>query len=75
MKNKEIINHTDLVVGISVCDDNNNVGTVKECSDLHNVNVHYDNGGSGLYCIIESCHEYDPLYHYKHKKRNNKLTR
>ena len=71
-----IVSHSNLVIGMRVMDDEGNVGTVKECEDIHNVFVEYDNGGSGLHCLIEECIEtttinsqlvemphYDPLYY------------
>ena len=43
---KHIVSHSNLVIGMRVQDDEGNVGTVKECEDIHNVFVEYDNGGS-----------------------------
>jgi hypothetical protein len=73
---KHIVSHSDLVIGMRVQDDDGNIGTVKECEDIHNIFVYYDNGGSGLHCLVEGCIEtktingklieipqYDPLYH------------
>ena len=72
----QIVNLNNLVNGMRVQDGEGNIGTVKECEDLHNVFVKYDNGGSGLHCLIEGCIEtktindqlveishYDPLYY------------
>jgi len=71
-----IVSHSNLVIGMKVQDGEGNVGTVKECEDIHNVFVEYDNGGSGLHCLVEGCIEtttingqlvemphYDPLYY------------
>jgi hypothetical protein len=39
-------------------------GTVKECTDPHNVLIEFDNGGSGLYCMDQDCNDRDftPIY-------------
>ena len=53
----QIVNLNNLVNGMRVQDGEGNIGTVKECGDIHNVFVKYDNGGSGLHCLIEGCIE------------------
>lgn len=71
-----IVSHSNLVNGMRVHNAEGDVGTVKECEDIHNVFVEYDNGGSGLHCLVEGCIEtttingqlveiphYDPLYY------------
>ena len=71
-----IVSQNNLFIGMRVQDNECNVGTVKECEDIHNVFVEYDNGGSGLHCLVEGCIEtttingelvemlhYDPLYY------------
>ena len=71
-----IVSHSNLVIGMRVQDNEGNVGIVKECEDIHNVLVEYDNGGSGLHCLVEGCADtktindeqfeipyYDPLYY------------
>ena len=35
-------------------------GIVKNVSDIHNVFVEYEDGGSGLYCLDYNCKEFDP---------------
>lgn len=65
---KSLVKPIDLTVGLRVEDSVGIKGKVIECSDIHNVLVEYDMGGSGLYCISEKCcdmkaKEYDPLYH------------
>ena len=73
---KHIVSHSILVNGMRVQDGEGNVGTVKECEDIHNVFVEYDNGGSGFHCLVEGCTDtttindeqfeiphYDPLYY------------
>lgn len=67
----------ELYIGMRVQDDEGNIGTVKECYDIHNIFVKFDNGGTGLYCLIEGCADnirindediaipyYTPLYPY-----------
>jgi hypothetical protein len=47
----------DLSVGTKVYDkDFDCIGTVTECSDIHNVKVKFEDG-MGLYCLQESCKE------------------
>lgn len=75
--NRKVIAHSELFIGMLVQDEDGDVGTVKECGDIHNVIVEYE-GGLGLYCLLEGCTEevemivdgkiaiiphYDPLYH------------
>jgi hypothetical protein len=39
--------------------DMNVIGTIKECTDIHNVEVIYDKEkGSGLYCLDINCEEF-----------------
>lgn len=47
--------------GDIVMDNDGNTGMVIEAGDIHNILVQFDNGGSGLYCMVESCDHYDPL--------------
>ena len=49
--NIPVVSHSNLTVGMRVKDREGNIGTVKECDDIHNVFVEYDNGGSGLHCL------------------------
>lgn len=66
---------TDIRVGMKVIDRDGITGIVKDCKDIHNILVKYENGGSGLYCLVEGCADettindqvveiphYDPLY-------------
>lgn len=48
-------------VGDTVKDSDGTVGKVIESSDSHNIFVQFDNGGSGLYCVVPTCNHYDPL--------------
>jgi hypothetical protein len=49
-------------VGTTVTDSVGNVGVVRCSVDPHNVWVDFNNdGGSGLYCIVPGCEEYDGL--------------
>ena len=32
-------------------------GRVKSSHDLHNIEVEFDNGGFGLFCLVEGCPE------------------
>ena len=74
--NKHIIDYNNLVIGMHVQDNDGDTGIIKECKDIHNVLVEYDNGGSGLHCLVEECIEtttingqlveisqYSPLYY------------
>lgn len=48
-------------IGMRVKDYDGIIGIITECLDLHNIEVDYDNGGKGLYCIDPDCPEYDGL--------------
>jgi hypothetical protein len=37
-------------------------GVIVNIEDIHNVEVHYDNGGAGIHCFDSNCSHYDPLY-------------
>lgn len=50
--------------GLKVIDRDDNVGVVKDCTDIHNVLVLYEPNGQGLYCLDEKCETYEPLYCY-----------
>ena len=52
----------NIEVGMKVIDTNDAIGVVKECFDVHNIQVDYLNGGSGFYCLDFQCEFYDPLY-------------
>ena len=58
------LNYSDLSIDMKVCDDDGNIGTIKECKYLHNELVEYLDGGTGLYCLDLTCSGYDPLYNY-----------
>lgn len=79
MKNlgKPIKSLLELYIGMRVQDNEGNIGTVKECDDIHNIFVEFDNGGTGLHCLIEGCADnirindddvaipyYSPLYNF-----------
>jgi len=76
----------ELYIGMRVEDDEGNVGTVKECHDIHNIFVEFDNGGTGLHCLIEGCADnirindedvaipyYTPLYTYNKISSSNDI--
>lgn len=48
----------DLIKGMVVFDIQGDKGIIDDCSDIHNVNVIYDNGGAGLYCFEDACDEH-----------------
>lgn len=76
--NKTDVTRSNITGGRKVIDNEGNVGTIKHYDEeMHNVFVEYDNGGSGVYCLIEGCKEphevnghkfeieqYDPLYYF-----------
>jgi hypothetical protein len=56
-----------------VIDTDGITGHVVDCTDPHNVQVSYIprgciTGGIGIYCIVEKCREYNPLYILKKKE-------
>lgn len=72
------VNQSNILVGAKVIDDDDNTGVIESYEDLHNVLVKYDDGGSGLHCLVKGCVEYkeingktfevpqyDPLYYYE----------
>lgn len=62
---KELL-FADIKVGMKVMDEDGDIGTVKECSDIHNIFVVFDNeeSSTGFYCLEPGC-EYgnDKLYY------------
>lgn len=44
-----------------VVDNEGLFGVIESCDDIHNVNVVYDNGGAGLYCLDPNCDQFSPL--------------
>lgn len=74
----KLLDYKDIVVGMRVKNNERITGIIKECDNIHNIFVEYDNGGSGLYCLVKDCIEttiineqvieiphYDPLYQVK----------
>ncbi len=62
------VTHSNLSVGKKVVDSEQNTGIIISIDDIHNVEVHFDNGGLGLWCFAENCDEalkdeQDPLYY------------
>ena len=58
-------------VGQRVKDKDGNIGIIRAVEMPHNILVEYDNGGSGVHCLLPDCNEmigsvkvcyYDPLY-------------
>lgn len=51
----------EIKVGSKVIDSDGVVGTIKEVDDPHNIFVSYTKPfkGSGFYCMIEECEEYN----------------
>ncbi len=43
---------------MKVIDNYDDAGIVDSCDDIHNVNVLFESGGAGLYCLDETCEEY-----------------
>ncbi|MCP4355241.1 MAG: hypothetical protein GY793_06340 [Proteobacteria bacterium] len=58
-----VVSSSKIYKGLKVVDKDKNIGTVKQCFDMHNVWVVYDVGGSGFYCIEKDCKDYDPIYY------------
>lgn len=53
----------DFYIGIKVSNKEGDTGIVIACKDIHNINVQYDEDGSGLYCIDKNCpDDYEPLF-------------
>lgn len=59
----QIVMSSNIHNGLKVTDEDGVIGEVKQCDDLHNIWVVYDNGGSGFYCLDENCKDYDKLYY------------
>lgn len=70
---KTTITKENVCVGLSVIDDEGNIGKIIECDDLHNVYVIFEGtssivnidgvdiecGGSALICLVEACELYE----------------
>ena len=48
--------------GDRVIDREGDIGTVVNSDDPHNVQVHYDNGGSSINCIVPECESFEGLW-------------
>jgi hypothetical protein len=54
----ELVTRTNLEKGRKVIDEDNIIGTIEKCDNLHDVYVIHDNDmGSALYCFVEDCEE------------------
>ena len=74
---EEPLKFEDLKEGMRVEDLWGNPGTITECTDIHNVLLKFDNGGSSLYCFAEDCEDRDltPIYGiWKLFSRNTSLV-
>jgi hypothetical protein len=40
-------------------DESGDIGVIEDCSDICNIEVHFNNGGSGLYCLNDECKDTD----------------
>lgn len=52
----------ELEVGMLVLDEENTLGKIKECYDLHNVLIEYVNEGIGFTCVVDDCSEDGDAY-------------
>ena len=78
MKNKILVNRNNINCDKKVINNDGNIGMIKHYdTELHNVFVEYDNGGSGIHCLNFGCTElmeveghkfenkqYDPLFYF-----------
>jgi len=76
MSSKNILTQHNIKNGFRVIDSYNQLGTVINCTDLHNVEILFDGeglittidgqdvecGGCGIYCLIETCEKNDIKY-------------
>ena len=78
MKKLKALTKRRIKEGMKVVDTDGMIGTVKDRHDGHNIYVIYDNkGGSGLYCVIPTCKEYEPrseLFEYEKLHKFGKRT-
>lgn len=56
--NKTPLVYSQIYIGMKVIDNYDDAGIVDSCDDIHNVNVLFESGGAGLYCLDETCEEY-----------------
>jgi len=47
--------YKDIHKGMTIFDNDGYRGVITSCDDAHNIVVEYDNGGSGLHCLIDGC--------------------
>lgn len=59
--NQTPLTFSELKLGMRVVDIVGDAGFIESCEDSHNINVIFDNGGAGLYCLHEDCEEFEPL--------------
>lgn len=56
----EQVTEDNLRLGGRVVEDGDtDVGTIIECNDPHNVDIEFDSGAQGLYCLKTGCTEYE----------------
>lgn len=52
--------------GMKVKDEFGNIGTIKDCEDIHNIRICFPKGGYGLFCLQDGCEDFgepDTLYY------------
>ncbi len=57
---KRLLIPEDIVIGTRVVDTSGDTGEIKNVISIHNVYIEYDNGGSGLYCLDDTCKDRKP---------------
>ena len=62
VKHDTILEPILLNPGDRVIDREGDIGTVVYSDDPHNVQVHYDNGGSSINCIVPECESFEGLW-------------
>ena len=62
VKHDTILEPILLNPGDRVIDREGDIGTVVNSDDPHNVQVHYDNGGSSINCIVPECESFEGLW-------------
>jgi hypothetical protein len=60
----ESIPFSEMKEGMLVKDKDGMTGFIENCDDIHNIQVRYGSGGSGmgLFCVDPGCDDYDKLY-------------
>ena len=56
------LDYKDILLNSIVKDSDGDIGVVISIESIHNIEVEYKNGGSGIFCLDKNCVDYTPLF-------------